>query len=182
MFNDRIIFDCVWIYKNHRLDKLNDKFDIRRVTKENVNDASWFNSESEIKIFNSFLDKQYLGFYVYIDGVCGHRIWLFHTNERSNLTSHFKYHLPDNHLLVVWGETAKEYRGMSIYTEILSYLASEYGQERPILGAVHYKNIGSQKGMIKAGYQIIEKHYLFKFFRVKFDITKAKGFKISVKI
>lgn len=158
--------------------EIDNDFKIVPVTFQNVEDAEWFNSPDLIKAFKFFLTKGYQGYYVFINGKCAHRIWIFNDSERTYLGDMFKFDI-GNELMVAWGLTSKEFRGKGIYQAVLSFLIQKYPGQY-IYGAVEPKNLISLKGLLNNGFTIHKQLLLIRVWRIKLWVQYKKEGRISI--
>lgn len=139
------------------------------INKENINDALWFNTQEEINQFQHFIDKGYLGFYCYKNGICIFRTFIFTKSEKAMVGKHFAYHLKENEVFSAWNQTAKEYRGLGVYSFTLNQLIHMF-PDKHFSAFVSADNHSSIKGMKKAGFEITRRLILMKLSRLKIYI------------
>jgi GNAT superfamily N-acetyltransferase len=129
--------------------------DLRRVTPDNVGDASSMEDAARIEEFRRFLAHGDEGYYVYADGVVVHRTWcvrgpgtarLWHSYGRIEL-------LPDD-AYIHYCATAPAARGRGIYPQVIAHVAEQArarGARRVLIWAER-DNVASQRGIARAGF------------------------------
>lgn len=146
-----------------------DVLEVRPITKENINDAAWFNDASVLESFTHFLDSGHLGFYCYKDGKCIFRTWIFTHSANTLVGRNFVYQLAQNEVFSGWSETAPEYRGLGAFPFTLNYIIKQH-PEFHISAYIDASNTASIKGVLKTGFTITRKFTLLKFWRIRLQI------------
>jgi hypothetical protein len=129
---------------------------IKKVTEENVNDASHFQSKKQVSSFRKFMKEGYTGYYGYIDGKCIHRSWVVPGPARVMLHKFLSLEIQQHEFFIEYCETAPEVRGKNIFAHVLSNIADELKGKKVFI-AVDKGNNSSLRSMIKAGFGILEK-------------------------
>ncbi|MCK4644408.1 hypothetical protein KAU32_12325 [bacterium] len=113
----------------------------------------------------------YLGFY---EDKCIHHSAIFINNTNRKIKKEY-ITIPPQCSWIHYCNTSEKYRGKSIYSSTIREIALEIMKKnnlKAIFIDTDNKNMPSQKGILKAGFDIIGKIYVFKFFKIKIIIRR----------
>lgn len=127
--------------------------EIRYASPETVPDILSFQPERYVKVFEQFLSSGDRGYFAYLDGKCVHRSWVKHTPQTVHLHPCLTMRLQENEAFIHYCETAPQARGKNIYPHVLTKIADDFRDRKKTFIAVNAKNVGSIKGVKKAGFQ-----------------------------
>ena len=145
----------VLVFLNQRLVELSSPAEIRLVDESNVADALSMEPPERIEQFRAHLARGDRGYYAYLDGKVVSRMWAQRGPVVGRLWSSWGAAPVGPHGVYLHsGETAPSARGLGIYPAILARAAADARQAgiTQILGFSAIENIGSQRGLAKAGY------------------------------
>lgn len=153
--------DCILIYQY----KKNVIFEIEKipnisvefVNHRNIRDVIYFQSEEYLRVFESFLKMGDVGYYAYLNMNCIHRSWIKFNSQIVETHWAYKFKLKCNQAFIHYCETASEARGMGIYPFVLRKIISDFNEKYDIFISVDGNNLSSQKGIEKAGFEVVER-------------------------
>ena len=82
-----------------------------------------------------------------------HRSWVKHTPQTVRLHACLPMRLQENEAFIHYCETAPQARGKNIYPHVLTKIADDFKDRKRTFVAVNAKNVGSIKGIEKAGFK-----------------------------
>jgi RimJ/RimL family protein N-acetyltransferase len=154
-FKKLFSYDVIMIYKMNTSVPHATAATIRKVDKNNVNDAQNFQSKRYIDVFKSFLAVGDVGYYGYVNGKCVHRSWVQLGGGKVRFNRGCSRVLPADEIFIHYCETAPSARGMGIYPAVLTRIAEDFFDFK-IYIAVNRKNSASIKGIEKVGFELVE--------------------------
>ena len=127
--------------------------EIRYASPETIRDILSFQPERYVKVFEQFLSLGDRGYFAYLNGRCVHRSWVKHTPQTVRLHACLPMRLQENEAFIHYCETAPQARGKNIYPHVLTKIADDFKDRKRTFVAVNAKNVGSIKGIEKAGFK-----------------------------
>jgi hypothetical protein len=150
------------------------KAEIKLVNWENVDDALTYEPKEKVKAFHSFLGKGDLGYYGYLDGEFAHRSWVTFGPGKINQWHHFvPLTLKEGEAVIHWCETTPKARGFNIYPAVLNKIVCDIGDQfEKIYIFTTRDNVGSFKGILKAGFIPVNAVEVYAFMGITIYKTK----------
>ena len=130
--------------------------DLRRVTPDNVGDASSMDDAARIEEFRRFLARGDEGYYVYDQaGAVVHRTWCVRGPGMARLWhSYGRLVVGEGDVYIHYCATAPGARGQGIYPRVIAQVAEDAlsrGARRVLIWADR-ENVASQRGIARAGF------------------------------
>jgi len=158
------------LYKHVRLEEIQADALIKPVDSTMLRDVLTFQPERFIEVFKQFLDNGDSGYFAYQDGRCVHRTWVQSGPRTINLHPYWPWTLEKNQRYIHYCETAPWARGKGIYPYVLSHIAHQFSSTQDVFICTYLDNPGSIKGILRAGFQEVERRRItgcFGFKRIK---------------
>lgn len=154
--------------------KVTTRAEINTVNWDNVNDALVYEPREKVETFYLFLEKGDIGYYGYLDGKFAHRSWITFGPVKINQWHHFApLIVQENEAAIHWCETTPSARGFNIYPAVLSKIVSDLPDKiTKVYGFTTQDNIGSFKGLIKAGFKSVNAVEVYAFMGITIYKTK----------
>lgn len=151
------------------------KAEIKQVNWENIDDALTYEPKEKVKAFHSFLGKGDLGYYGYLDGEFAHRSWVTFGPGKINQWHHFvPLTLKEGEAVIHWCETTPKARGFNIYPAVLNKIVCDIGDQfEKIYIFTTRDNVGSFKGILKAGFIPIDVVEVYAVLGISVHINKS---------
>jgi len=129
-----------------------------------------------LQTFKDFLNSGDQGYYAYVNNKCVHRSWIQFGEKEISLHPFFKKKIKADEAYIHYSETAPGHRGQNVYGFVLSQIVKEFKDRyRKIYISTNVRNIGSQRGITKAGFVAIEMLTILVIFGIKIRKVKKLG-------
>jgi hypothetical protein len=157
---------CIIVYENRQAPTIDTPAEIVQAGEKNLADLGWFHSPEKLAQFAAFLQDGDAGYLAYLNGQCIHRSWVVCQPRLVPIHPLHWRRLGSNEVFIHYCETAASARGKSVYPAVLARIARDFHGRR-LLIAVDETNQSSRRGVLKAGFEPVEKLYLTVFCGLK---------------
>ncbi len=132
--------------------------EIKKVTIDNLMDASIYEPARKINIFIEFLNSGDLGYYAYYSGQFAHRIWVtFGPNKVARWKRYAVINLNEKECCIHWGETMPRFRNKGILQAVLNKIGNDLIKDGfTVYASTTIDNKSSRQSILKSGYKLVE--------------------------